>query len=54
MNNKSISSDKDKDIEDRIKSYIKKKKEENSALKKLLSALENAKKDNATNSTGLH
>jgi|APLow6443716910_1056828.scaffolds.fasta_scaffold1300262_1 hypothetical protein len=31
--------------EDKINQFIKRRKEENSALKKLLSALENAKKD---------
>jgi hypothetical protein len=34
-------------VDDKIQNFIKKKKDENSALKKLLSALEKAKK-NAT------
>jgi hypothetical protein len=34
-----------KNIDDEIQYYINKKKDENSALKKLLSALENAKKN---------
>ncbi len=34
-----------KNIDDEIQFYIKQKKDENSALKKLLSALENAKKN---------
>jgi hypothetical protein len=33
--------------EDKINQFIKRRKEENSALKKLLSALENAKKDSS-------
>lgn len=37
-------------IDDEIQFYIKRKKDENSALKKLLSALENAKKNNTTKS----
>ena len=36
-------------VEDKIQNFIKKKKDENSALKKLLSALENAKKNSAVN-----
>lgn len=39
-----------KNIDDEIQFYIKRKKDENSALKKLLSALENAKKNNTTKS----
>lgn len=34
-----------KDIDEEIQFYIKRKKDENSALKKLLTALENAKKN---------
>jgi hypothetical protein len=34
-------------IDDQIHDYIKKKKDENSALKKLLNALESAKKSTA-------
>ena len=34
-------------VEDKINQFIKRRKEENSALKKLLSALENAKKDSS-------
>lgn len=41
-NNKNVSSD--KNLDDEIQVFIKKKKDENSALKKLLLALENAKK----------
>lgn len=40
-----------KNIDDEIQFYIKRKKDENSALKKLLSALENAKKNANTKST---
>ena len=39
-----------KNIDDEIQFYIKRKKDENSALKKLLSALENAKKNNTAKS----
>lgn len=39
-----------KNMDDEIQFYIKQKKDENSALKKLLSALENAKKSAATKS----
>mgnify|MGYP003702711453 FL=1 len=39
-----------KNIDEEIRVYIKKKKEENSALKKLLNALENAKKSDSINS----
>ncbi|MEZ5082805.1 MAG: hypothetical protein R2750_05085 [Bacteroidales bacterium] len=35
-----------KNIDDEIEKYIRKKKEENSALKKLLVALEDAKRNN--------
>lgn len=35
-------------IDDQIQHYINKKKEENSALKKLLNALESARKDSDT------
>ena len=41
-NNKNVVSD--KNLDDEIQVFIKKKKDENSALKKLLLALENAKK----------
>lgn len=34
-------------VDEEIRNYIQKKKDENSALKKLLSALESAKKNNA-------
>jgi hypothetical protein len=34
-----------KNMDDEIQFYIKRKKDENSALKKLLTALENAKKN---------
>ncbi|MCD4731751.1 MAG: hypothetical protein K8R74_14190 [Bacteroidales bacterium] len=40
-----------KNIDDEIQFYIKRKKDENSALKKLLTALENAKKNASTKST---
>ena len=40
-----------KNIDDEIQFYIKQKKDENSALKKLLSALENAKKSTNSKST---
>jgi hypothetical protein len=36
-------------VDDKIQHFIKKKKEENSALKKLLTALENAKKNASMN-----
>ncbi|MCB2220803.1 MAG: hypothetical protein KQI35_10440 [Bacteroidetes bacterium] len=36
----------ERNIDDEIQYYIKKKKEENSALKKLLNALETSKKTN--------
>lgn len=36
-------------IDDKIQHFIKMKKDENSALKKLLTALENAKKNAAIN-----
>ena len=36
-------------VDNRIHQFIKMKKDENSALKKLLSALENAKKKTTTN-----
>jgi len=36
-----------RNIDDEIRFFIKRKKEENSALKKLLTALENAKKNTA-------
>lgn len=42
--------DQAKNTDEEIRSYIKKKKEENSALKKLLNALENAKKNENLNS----
>ncbi|MCD4695352.1 MAG: hypothetical protein K8S16_03840 [Bacteroidales bacterium] len=48
MNYQSMASE--KSIDERIKNYIKKKKEENSALKKLLVALENAKKNDSQKS----
>ncbi|MCB0804347.1 MAG: hypothetical protein KDC05_01035 [Bacteroidales bacterium] len=44
MNRKKLSVT-SKDFDEEIKIYIKKKKEENQALKKLLAALENSKKD---------
>lgn len=37
-----------KNIDDEIEKYIRKKKDENSALKKLLVALEEAKKGNSS------
>ena len=37
-------------LDEEIRNYIQKKKDENSALKKLLSALESAKKNSAENS----
>ena len=40
-----------KNVDDEIQFYIKRKKDENSALKKLLTALENAKKNASTKST---
>ena len=40
-----------KNIDDEIQFYIKRKKDENSALKKLLTALENAKKNTNAKST---
>lgn len=40
-----------KNIDDEIQFYIKRKKDENSALKKLLTALENAKKNTRLNKT---
>jgi len=40
-----------KNLDDEIQFYIKRKKDENSALKKLLSALENAKKNTNTKAT---
>lgn len=40
-----------KNMDDEIQFYIKRKKDENSALKKLLSALENAKKNNSNKAT---
>ena len=40
-----------KNMDDEIQFYIKRKKDENSALKKLLTALENAKKNASTKST---
>jgi hypothetical protein len=49
MKNEKMSSDINQ-IDDQIQTFIKKKKDENSALKKLLSALESAKK-NATMTT---
>jgi len=36
-------------VDDKIQHFIKKKKDENSALKKLLTALENAKKNASMN-----
>jgi hypothetical protein len=36
-------------LDEEIRNYIQKKKDENTALKKLLSALENAKKGSAEN-----
>lgn len=39
-----------KNLDDEIQFYIKRKKDENSALKKLLSALESAKKNTNTRS----
>ncbi len=38
-------------LEEEIRNYIQKKKDENSALKKLLSALESAKKSSAENNS---
>jgi len=38
-------------VDDKIQYFIKKKKDENSALKKLLSALEKAKKNATVNTT---
>ena len=38
-------------LEEEIRSYIQKKKDENSALKKLLNALESAKKNSAEGNT---
>lgn len=38
-------------LDDKIQHFIKKKKDENSALKKLLSALEKAKKNATINSS---
>lgn len=40
-----------KNMDDEIQFYIKRKKDENSALKKLLTALEKAKKNASTKST---
>lgn len=40
-----------KNMDDEIQFYIKRKKDENSALKKLLTALENAKKNTNSKST---
>lgn len=40
-----------KNMDDEIQFYIKRKKDENSALKKLLIALENAKKNTHSKST---
>lgn len=40
-----------KNVDDEIQFYIKQKKDENSALKKLLTALENAKKSASSKST---
>jgi hypothetical protein len=37
-------------LDEEIKNYIQKKKDENSALKKLLTALESAKKNSTENS----
>ena len=37
----------EKSMDDEIRFFIKRKKEENSALKKLLTALENAKRNTA-------
>ena len=37
-------------LDEEIRNYIQKKKDENSALKKLLSALESAKKNSAESS----
>ncbi len=37
-------------LDEEIRNYIQKKKDENSALKKLLTALESAKKNSAENS----
>jgi hypothetical protein len=45
MKNKNYeATEKELNLDDEIQVYIKKKKDENSALKKLLLALENAKK----------
>lgn len=38
-------------VDEEIRNYIQKKKDENSALKKLLTALESAKKNNAENNS---
>ena len=46
MKNENTISEK-KSINDEIQFFIKRKKEENSALKKLLTALENAKRNTA-------
>ena len=40
-----------KNVDDEIQFYIKQKKDENSALKKLLTALENEKKSASSKST---
>lgn len=40
-----------KNLDNEIQFYIKRKKDENSALKKLLTALENAKKNANTSNT---
>ena len=40
-----------KNMDDEIQFYIKRKKDENSALKKLLTPLENAKKNASTKTT---
>lgn len=44
-NNKYFSEHKSTDMDDEIQIYLKRKKDENTALKKLLTALENAKKN---------
>lgn len=46
MNQQKFTRSTNKNIEEEINNYIRLKKEENQALKKLLSALENAKKAN--------